>query len=222
MSETQPLVTASARHRILEEAISKLPSAATVEERDRAIAKVRAALRELGPAATENELLRAAAREVQHVANVCLRRRRCDEWLCRVPSLLPFGASEEDGCEAAELVSEVLQDLPLELPHWQVHEEILKGLAPLSKRITNDRRIDELIKYGCGRVANILWELFYEGAIEREEWLDLDVRHDLEQAIVAELHEELDGSETEQDVEQLVESIVEAELDLEVIDDDDD
>jgi hypothetical protein len=91
-------------------------------------------------------------------------------------------------------------------------------LAPLSKRITNDRRIDELIKYGRGRVANILSELFHEGAIEREEWLDVDLRHDLEQAIV----EELDGSETEQGVEQLVESIVEAELDLEVVDDDDD
>ncbi len=222
MSETQPLFAASARLRILEEAISKLPSAASAKERDRAIAKVRAELRELGPDTSENELLRAAARAVQPVANECLRRIRCDEWLCRVPSLLPFGASEEDECEAAELVSEVLQNLPQELLTRQVHEKILKALAPLAKSIERNRGIRELITHGRGRVAIVLWELFQEGAIEREEWLDLDLRHDLERAIVEELDEELDGSETEQDVEQLVESIVEAELDLEVVDDDND
>jgi len=167
-------------------------------------------------------LLRAAARAVQPVADECLRRIRCDAWLCRVPSLLPFGASEEDECEAAELVSEVLQNLPQELLTRQVHEKILKALAPLAKSIERNRGIRELITHGRGRVAIVLWELFQEGAIEREEWLDLDLRHDLERAIVEELDEELDGSETEQDVEQLVESIVEAELDLEVVDDDND
>lgn len=222
MSETQPLLAASARRRILEEAISKLPNAATVEETDRAIARVRVELGALGPDTAEDEVLRAALRAVRPVVNECVRRVRCGEWLGRAHSLLPFGADEKDESEAVELASEALQDLPLELPGWQVHEKILKALAPLSKRIKRNRRIRELITHGRGRVAIFLWELFREGAIERKEYLDLDLRHDLEQAIVEELEDELDGSETERDVEQLVESIVEDELDLEVVDDDDD
>lgn len=214
-----PAIAPGRRADILDNALRHLPAGATAQERQRAIEAVRAAMRD-NPDASEPQLVEAAKLAVACVDEVVCRRLRREHWRTHAAYLLPYGAKDEDKRKAAKLALERLEELPIEMGDSEVEEEIRDALRPLCEEIKTGQQIERLNEYGRARVNAVLSDFYHQGLLTYDDWVDSDLRHDLEQAVVDGLEENLDGSETEQEVKELVEEILADELDLEAVDDD--
>lgn len=217
-----PAIPPGRRADILDNALRQLPSGATAQERQRAIEAVRAAMRDSSDA-SEPQLVEAVKLAVACVAEDVRRRLGREHWRTHAADLLPWGADDADKREAKDLALERVEELPIETGDSEVEEEIRDALAPLCEEIKTDQRIEQLIEYGRSCVGTVLLRLKLDGTISDEQRWDSDLRGELEETVVEELQGgdyELDGSESEQEVEGMVEGIVADELDLECADDD--
>ncbi len=205
---------------IIEHALTQLPPLATREERVRAIAKARAALEEIPPDATDAEEIEAAREAVAPIAEECERRLRVERFEPCVWMYLPSPHLDRDRAEAEPILRDLLQELPLSLPDYQVQERIKEALKPLARKIEGRNRRERLIVRGRGHVSTVLHELYRDDAISYEELLDSELRKDLEEAVEDALKQELTGSETAEEVDELVAEVVADELDLEEADED--
>lgn len=207
---------------IIEHALSQLPDQASHEDRVRAIEKAREALEALTPDCTEVEELEAARKAVAAVAEECQRRLRSERFVPLASASLPFPRLDKDEREAGEIVSELLEELPASLSHYQVETRIDTALKPLIRKIERRNRRRELVEHGRRHVPTVLSKLFGDGAITLDERFDAELRQDLEQAVTDGLKEELTGSETTWEVEEIVASVVDEELDLEPVEEEGD
>ncbi|MDA2914517.1 hypothetical protein MYX77_11300, partial [Acidobacteriia bacterium AH_259_A11_L15] len=119
------------------------------------------------------------------------------------------------------VVGDLLADLPANLSEYQVEAEIKEALKPLTRKIEARNRRRQLAEHGRQHVATVLHDLYREGQISREDWLDSDLTKDLEEAVTEALAEELTGSESTAEVEELVADVLADELDLEPAEDGD-
>ena len=87
------------------------------------------------------------------------------------------------------------------------HDLVGRALYDLDCRHARNRR-RQLVEHGRQHVSTVLYDLYREGEISREDWLDYDLRRDLEVAVTAALKEELSGSEATEEVEELVADVV--------------
>ena len=92
--------------------------------------------------------------------------------------------------------------------------EIRRQLAPLVNDIEGRVQCEKLLAHGRSFVDTVLHDLYRSKEISRKDRYDSKLREDLESAVAEALQEELDGSETPQEVEEIVASVVEDELDL--------
>lgn len=210
----------STRRAIIDHALEQMPAAASREERSRAIEAAREALEKLPPDASELKQIQAAKEAVGTVADACRRRLRREEWLPRVSLFLPWGSEAGDESEAIKAISDLLEKLPLGLSYWEIEPRIRERLARVCQRIERRRRCKELIEQGRRYVGTVLADLRTDEVITVQEWLDSDLRRDLEKAVAETLAEELKGTESPGDVEDIVVGVVEEELDLEPVEDD--
>lgn len=201
---------------IIDEALRQLPAAASAQEKQRAVQVARAAVRE-NEGATKPELIDAVSLAVACVAEDVRRRLRREDWRNRAPELLPSDADDGDKRAARKTALELLDDIPLEASDSQVQREILEALQPLCDEIENSQRIDGLIAYGRTCVSRALFDLYSDDSIAREDWLDVELREELQETVTEELSQgganELDGSETREEVKKLVEQIVSEQFD---------
>ena len=209
------------RRAIIDHALEQMPAAASRDERSRAIEAAREALEKLAPDASELKQIQAAKEAVGALADAHRRRLRREEWLPLLSLYLPGGTQPGDKSEAVEAVSDLLEKLPLGLSYWEIAPRIRERLAPVCQRIERRRKCKELIEHGRRYVGTVLLDLQTEGVITVEEWLDSDLRRDLEEAVAETLGKELRGTESCEDVEDIVVGVVENELDLEVVEDED-
>lgn len=210
----------STRRAIIDHALEQMPAAASREERSRAIEAAREALEKLTSDASELKQIQAVKEAVGTVADACRRRLRREEWFPRVSLFLPWGALPGDESAAVEAMSDLLEKLPLGLSYWEIEPRIRERLARVCQRIERRRRCKELIEQGRRYVGTVLADLRTDEAITVEEWLDSDLRRDLEKAVAETLAEELRGTESPEDVEDIVVAVVEEELELEPVEDD--
>ncbi|MDA2912984.1 hypothetical protein MYX77_03315 [Acidobacteriia bacterium AH_259_A11_L15] len=213
-SKSSEVVISPARRRaIIERVLDKLPLGASSEERLRAIQEARKSVQELGPETTELEILQAATDAVLLVASDCERRLRKKRVLSNLWVYLPWGATEEEKAEAEEIVCDLLEDLP-PIPESELEAGIRRELGPIKRRIERRGSKEHLVEHGRRYVSTFLSELHREESISREEWLDFSLQRELEETVAEELRQELDGSETTDDVEDIVRDIAAGELDL--------
>ena len=212
-SESFELVSPARRRAIIEGKLDKLPLGASTEERVEAIQQARKLVQELGPEATELDILQAATDAVLSVAGSCEHRLRRERILSRLWTYLPFDSSEDEKGEAEETVCALLEHLPL-MPASDLEERIRRKLTALVKRIERRARLEKLMAHGQGHIDRVLTDLYLSKHISSKDRWDRSLREDLESAAAEALQEELDGSETRQEVEEIVASVVEDELDL--------
>jgi hypothetical protein len=176
---------------------------------------IRAAMRRLGPDASEQELLRAAAFAVENISNDCRRRLRREYWSKRAPTLLPPGAADDARRAAINIAFRELRNLPVDFPEWEVEQKVKASLEELSEDIRRGNRITELIALTHLHVYSFLLDLKRDEVITREELFDAGLRRQLEQAVEKGLRDELTGEETVQEAEQIAEEIIRDELEIE-------
>lgn len=219
-AEKERITLANPDRQVIEHALKQLSLLATREERARAITKAREALETLPQDASEAEELQAAREAVASVADECERRLRLERILPRTWFYLPSPSLDKDKAEAKRIVVDLLADMPANLSHYQVEAEIKEALKPLTRKIEARNRRREQIEHGRRHVATVLHDLYRDDAISLEEWLDYELRKDLEEAVADALREELTGSETTGEVEEIVAEVVAEELDLEPAEED--
>lgn len=217
-AEKKRATSANPDRQIIEHALKQLPLLATREERARAIAKARAVLEALPPETSDAEEIEAAREAVASIAEECQRRLRVERLGSYTLGALPFLHSDKDKAEADRIARDLLEELPLSLPDYQVQARIEQALKPLVRKIEARNRRRQLVEHGRQHVATVLHDLYRDDAISLEEWLDYEFRKDLEEAVADALKEELTGSEPTKEVEETVADIVADELDLEPAD----
>lgn len=218
-AEKKRITLANPDRQIIEHALKQLPLLATREERARAIAKARAALDALPPETSDADEIEAAREAVAPITEECQRRLRVERLGSYTLGTLPFPHSDKDTAEADRIARDLLEELPPSLSDYQVQEHIGQALKPLVRKIEARNRRQQLVERGRQHVWTVLYDLYYDGEISREDWLDYELRKDLEEAVADALKEELTGSETSEEVGELVADIVADELDLESEDD---
>ncbi len=221
-AEKKRITLANPDRQIIEHALRQFPLLATREERARAITKAREALEALPQEVSDAEELQAAREAVDSVADQCERRLRLQRLLPHVFLYLPYPRLDKDEAEAKRIVADLLADLPANLFDFQVEAEIKEALKPLTRKIEARNRRRQLIEHGRQHVAAVLYDLYRAGEISREDWLDSELRQDLEEAVTDALKEELTGSESTEGVEELTADVVADELDLEPADEGED
>jgi hypothetical protein len=201
---------------IIDEAVRQLPAGASAQEKQRAVRVARTAVRE-SEGATKPELIDTVNLAVACVAEDVRRRLRREGWRNRAPQMLPWGADDDDKRAARKTALEILNDIPLAASDSQVQSEIREALQPLCEGIENSQRIDGLIAYGLTCVSGALSDLYSDDSITCEDWLDVELRDELQETVTEELSQggadELDGSETREEVKEIVEQIVSEQFD---------
>ena len=215
------LVDASSRRAIIEGVLVEiLPRGVSQEERVKAIADARQGVRELGPGASELDLLQAARDAVGPVAISSERRLRKERVLSQLWVYLPLGASEEDKRKAAKIICDLLADLSV-MSDYELDQEIKEVLRPFGEEVKGRLRLKELLAHGQRWIDKVLWHLYCSEDISYEEKWDRKLLQDLEAAVAEALENELTGAaeETTEDVEEIVTSVVEQKLGLETDED---
>lgn len=209
-------VPLSAQRSIVDEAVRQLPAGASAQEKQQAVQVARAAVRE-NEGATKPEIIDAVNLAVACVAEDARRRLRREDWRNRALKLLPYGADDDDKSAARKTALELLEHIPLNASDSDVQAEIVEELKPLCNAIENGQRVASLIEYGKTCVAGALFDLYIDDCINREDWLDFELRAELQETVSEELSQggadELDGSETRQEVKELVKQIVSEQFD---------
>ena len=207
------------RQRVMQYALMNLPYSATEAERVRVTAKVRDALRQLDDNSDECEM-RVAAQEAMQSLCEAIERRLLDErlikWALRE---LPWGSNERDEARLRRECVEILEEQPADVSEAEAKECLEPAITEARQEIKERQARKEreaqkanLIVQGVSEISHYLWRLKQDGDISPEEYLDSDLRADLEGAVREELESELTGEETAKEVKELVREMIDDEL----------
>jgi len=208
------------RQRVTEHALRNLPYSATGAERVRVTAAIRDALRRLDDDADECEM-RVTAQEAIQPLCIAIEKRSLDErlieWATRE---LPYwGQTDRDEARLRRECAEILQELPADITDAEAKEALEPTISEIAEEIEErqaqkqrDTQKANLIQEGVAEVSHYLWQLKQDGEISPEEYLDYDLRADLQEAVRDELESELSGEETTKEVKALVREIIDEEL----------
>jgi hypothetical protein len=207
------------RQRVTNYALRSLPYSATEAERVRVTTAIRDVLRPLGVDADECEMRVAVQEAIQPLCQAIEKRlldERLIEWAVRE---LPWCSNERDEARLRRECAEILEELPVDASEAEAKEAVEPTISEISQEIEQRqaRRQREaqkanLIREGVAEVSHYLWRLKQDGEISSEEYLDYDLRADLQDAIREELESELSGEERITEVEHLVQEIIDDEL----------
>ena len=208
------------RERVKQNALIKMPYCSTEAERVRVTAVIRDVLQRLDDDANESEMRVAAQEAIQPLCQAIEKRlldERLIEWAVRE---LPYwGRTQRDEAHLRRDCAEMLQELPDDITEEEAKEALEPAVREISGEI-EERQADKqreaqkntLIEQGIAEVTRYLWQLKQDGEILPEDYLDYELRTDLQQAVREELESELTGDETVNQVQVLAHRIIDDEL----------
>jgi excisionase family DNA binding protein len=207
------------RRRVIQNALSDLPYSATEAERVRAAATIRDALRGLDDDTDECEMRVAAQEAMQPLRQVIEKRlldERLTEWAVRE---LPWSRNDRDEARLRRECAETLEELPADASEVEAKEALEPTISEMSEEIeerqTQKQRQTQKatrIQEAVAEVTRYLWQLKQDGEISPEDYLDYDLRADLQTVVREELESELSGQETTKEVKDLARAIIDDEL----------
>jgi hypothetical protein len=219
----EPLKTArdtqETRERLIKRALWNLPYSAADEEKTRAAAAVREALRRCDPRADQEEMQAAAEAAMQPVLRTIKRRMLEARLLDWAESQLPSGRSDRDQARVRRECAEILAELPINTSEIEAKEALEPTLQEACQEIKQRQsekerqtRKTNLIQQGVAEVWSYLLELKREGEIAAEELWDSELTTDLKEAVQRGLESELSGDENSKEIRELTRQIIDGEL----------
>lgn len=206
------------RQEVTRRALWSLAYNATEEEKARATAAIRDALRLLDRQSDETEMRMAAQKAVKPVCQAVEKRLLDARLLDWAIIQLPWDRTESDKLRIRRECSEILAELPLDISEAEakeameptireVREEIEKKQADKARK----ERKDTLIQQGLAEISTYLAELEHEDEISEEDYLDPELTASLSKAVRSGLESELSGDETALEVRHLTREIIDEE-----------
>jgi excisionase family DNA binding protein len=214
----------------LEKAMGKLPGWLSPSQRNEALLTLESEISKRRPEC-EGVMGRLTSDTIADLIAPWEAEREARELRERIVSAmlynLPWGAKQDERIKAETLIRKALKTLPLTANEAECRDLARDSISDLRaaidlRKATEERRLRQvqLTNYGVARVGWYLLTLHNRGELDDAEYLDWELRRNLETAVREELTEELQGNETEQDIEERAREIVDDELGFEIVEDD--
>lgn len=207
------------RQEITRRALWKLPAFATDQEKGRATAAVREALRRFDSHPDESEMRLAVEDAIQPACQAVEWRLLCERLPTWGVSRLPWSATDQDKTRVRRECSEILAELALDVSEADAKEALEPTITEACQEIERRQAVKarqirkaSLIEQGVSETWTYLSELKRDGEISDEEFWDSELNAELKEAVRNGLESELSSDETTQEVRELVREIIDGQL----------